>query len=165
MPKGHGTGSKATQFKKLEIPLQERFDASYIPEPMSGCWLWLENVDNKNYGRITTKGKMSLAHRVSWMLQHGKLPELFVLHHCDNSFCVNPDHLYEGTQKQNVADCVRRNRKNAAKGENHAGTKLFEADVFAIRADNRAQSAIAKHYGISQSAVSLIKTKKNWGHI
>lgn len=124
MPKGLGAGSKATQFKKLEAPLRARFEQSYLPEPNSGCWLWDADTDNKGYGRIRDDGKVRLAHRVSLFLNVGKFPTKFVLHRCDTPCCVNPEHLYEGTQLDNMRDRSTRGRMADQRGERSHRAKL-----------------------------------------
>jgi hypothetical protein len=75
------------------------------------CWLWTASLNNKGYGKIGEGKKILLAHRVSWELHFGPIPDrLCVLHKCDNPKCVNPDHLFLGTQKDNAQDMVRKNR-------------------------------------------------------
>ena len=94
--------------------LLERFEAKYIPEPMSGCWIWISTIGSNGYGEIhnpdgSHKGKQ--AHRVSWEFFRGPITEgLQVNHKCDVPLCVNPNHLYLGTQVQNIEDCIRRGR-------------------------------------------------------
>lgn len=153
-------------FPTLELDLRTRFDKSYIPEPNSGCWLWLGNLDEKGYGRITISRtyKMHKAHRVSWMLYRYP-PTGLILHRCDLPCCVNPDHLYEGTHKQNAEDRKNRNRNRDQRGEKGPRAKLTAADVIAIRLDIREQKEIATQYGIAQPTVSDIKNRKSWGHI
>ena len=166
MPKGHGEGSKATQFKLTTKSLWDRFHESYIPEPNSGCWLWIKGVDSKGYGRLLLqpRGKMVLAHRVSYRLHYGDT-EKFILHQCDNSYCVNPEHLYAGTQADNVRDRTVRNRAADQRGEKGSNVKLTDAQALAIRSDIRSQRIIALAYGISQTSVSNIKHRKTWRHI
>ena len=79
----------------------------------SYCWLWTASVDGKGYGQIGAGGRGTgnvRAHRASWYLKYGVWPSLNLLHECDNRRCVNPDHLKEGTQKQNLQDMVKRGR-------------------------------------------------------
>lgn len=82
-----------------------------MPEPNTGCWLWTAVTNNHGYGVFWSEGKNLRAHRVSWELHNTTIPkQKSVLHKCDNTFCVNPEHLYLGTQKNNVDDMVNRKR-------------------------------------------------------
>lgn len=85
------------------------FEAFYIPEPMSGCWLWIGGVSYPpGYGRMT---RGQYAHRVSYEIHRGKIPVgMHVLHRCDNRLCVNPDHLFLGTQSDNMRDMMAKGR-------------------------------------------------------
>lgn len=100
-------------------PIEERFLEKAIPKPNSGCWLWLGALDKDGYGHICLGGASSSpigAHRAALLIAGREIPVgMSVLHHCDVPSCVNPDHLYIGTQKDNAADMMRRNRyKNNA---------------------------------------------------
>lgn len=91
--------------------LRTRFEASYIPEPNSGCWLWVASLqssgDKDGRGAICVDGKSRFAHRVSYELHKGPIPaSRYICHRCNNTLCVNPDHLYAGTQKDNVRDMI-----------------------------------------------------------
>lgn len=142
------------------------FDERYIPEPNSGCWLWLDGVGATGYGYLRHRGKMWRAHRVSWILHRGEIPkDMGVLHKCDTPSCVNPDHLYLGTQKENSADRERKGRGVYVRGENVGNAKLTEAQVLAIRSDTRSERALIEHYGVSSAHISRIKRRKTWNHI
>lgn len=91
----------------------DRFDANVIPEPMSGCHIWVAGVNQDGYGSIRCDGIRKRAHRVAWERVHGEVPDgLWVLHRCDNPSCVNPSHLFLGTAKDNAVDMARKGRCN-----------------------------------------------------
>lgn len=81
----------------------------------SGCWLWRGSLDGGGYGQISTAQGFApaKAHRVSWEMRNGPIPDgMVVCHTCDTPACVNPDHLFIGTQQDNMRDCSRKNRIN-----------------------------------------------------
>lgn len=82
-----------------------------IPEPNSGCWLWLKTLDKMGYGKMgTAMGKVVAAHRLSFEAFKYDPGKLSVLHHCDMPSCVNPEHLFTGTQRDNIQDCIAKGR-------------------------------------------------------
>lgn len=91
--------------------LKARLEANLAYEPNTGCWLWTGNPNRDGYGKTKIDGKTVLVHRLSWLLSEHEDPgDLFVLHKCDVPCCVNPAHLFLGTQADNVADRVRKGR-------------------------------------------------------
>ena len=145
--------------------LQERFDEKYIPEPNSGCWLWISN-QRKGYGEMYINTKRIPAHRVSWTIHYGEIPDgLLCLHTCDNPSCVNPVHLFLGTNSDNMKDKASKGRGYSPTGIKHHMNKLTEDDVLAIRDDARKQWEIAEDYGIAQSGISKIKSRETWSHL
>ncbi len=142
-----------------------RFVAGYIPEPNSGCWLWIKSLDQDGYGWFSINGKSIKAHVASWELLKGSRNGLWVLHHCDVRCCVNPDHMYLGTNDDNVRDREARRRHEILKGEQIGNAKLTAAQVIAIRSDPREQRFIAADYGVSVPSISLIKARINWKHL
>jgi hypothetical protein len=145
----------------------ERFEKYVSPEPNSGCWLWTGSGFD-GYGNFAFRGKPTRAHRVSYTIYVGEIPSgLYVCHKCDVRACVNPDHLFLGTHEDNQADKARkgRGRCNDRHGSLHPMARLTEAQVLAIRADQRTQAAIAADYGITFQTVSDIKRRKRWGHL
>ena len=91
--------------------IPQRFEEKYEPEPNSGCWLWTASTDTVGYGHMWVGGKLKQANRISWELYIGPIPEdKYVLHKCDVRSCVNPYHLFLGTQRENVEDMHKKGR-------------------------------------------------------
>jgi hypothetical protein len=153
-------------WRVTEENLLESFEFFYIPEPNSGCWIWMGTLMGDGYGQVGWKivGGLCLAHRLSWKLFRGPLlDEEQVLHHCDMRCCVNPDHLFKGDNRINMSDRNTKNRQS--KGENHGKAKLTESQAIAIINDPRSQYEIARDYGIHYTAVGNIKRGKKWKHL
>lgn len=88
------------------------FNELYTINPKSGCWEWNKTYDS-GYGAYSLNEKHMGAHRASWIIHYGDIPTgMFVLHKCDNPSCVNPKHLYVGTQQDNMKDVIKRRRRN-----------------------------------------------------
>ncbi len=146
-------------------PLNERLDDKIMPDPNSGCWLWT-GVLMDGYGAIRRGprgGGMLRAHRVIWEACHGSIPSgLHVLHKCDVRHCVNPDHLFLGTNLDNIADKMAKGRQ--AKGESAANVKLTNSQVREILLFDPATSnvKIAEKYGVSDVTISRIRRGLRW---
>lgn len=150
----------AAYMKERAVPFEDR----YIPEPNSGCFIWLGSVDKDGYGHC--RGLYSRrAHREAYYRAFGDPSGSMVLHKCDNPSCVNPDHLFLGDAQANADDAREKNRTFRPRGERNGASRLSEAQIKKIRSDNRAQEVIATEYGITQSNVSLIKSGRNWRHV
>lgn len=138
---------------------------------------------NNSYGCTRWAGHQESTHRVSWMQNRGAIPEgMRVLHRCDIPTCVNPDHLFLGTQQDNVDDMMRKGRKNGAKisrsisaqrlrgigrGENSINAKLTKAAVISIAASKDRARDIAVAYGVSIHTVNDLRRRRprNWRHV
>jgi hypothetical protein len=138
-----------------------------------GCWEWtgLTYKSPKNstpYGVLGWCGKTNRSHRVAYELTKGPIPEgMMVLHTCDNTLCCNPEHLYAGTQADNMRDVRERGRrKGIGLGANNGRAKVTQAQAEAIRvvyaAGGVSQQQIGKLYEISQFAVSSIIRNKRY---
>lgn len=152
--------------------LLEILERNAIPEPMSGCWLWTGSIFWDGYGQFNYRedGKWvkARAHRMSYRIHNGWFDaRLSVLHRCDVPCCVNPDHLFLGTQADNMRDKVAKGRVGdvGKPGERHPGAKLNNSDIYRIRDDQRKRSDIAKSYGVNWSTIDAIKSGRRWGHI
>lgn len=93
----------------------------YTKTNEDGCWIWQSTIAWRGYGLYSMNRKRLAAHRASWIIHKGEIPDgLFVLHKCDVRTCVNPDHLFLGTQKDNMQDCIKKGRySNGKLDRNH----------------------------------------------
>jgi hypothetical protein len=117
-------------------PVLERFEQSYIPEPNSGCWLWLGYSPNGRYGAIRWRGKRVLAHIVSYKLFRGRVRKGHVVDHlCHNTFCVNPDHLETKTQLENMRNSKAAIKTHCVHGHPYADgwVHYYRSDRFGVR--------------------------------
>lgn len=187
----------ANQKATRENRRRERFWAKVnkngpVPEhvPHLGpCWVWTGALNHGGYGRLIVGTKaayqVQLAHRTSWLMHFGLMPEdkPYVLHHCDNSACVRPNHLWVGTLADNNADRHTKGRDGRAVGEAHGSrtkpesicrgerqgsSKLTEAQVVEIRRLFDAGYPIRlcqEEYGVTRSALFRIARRKGWSHV
>lgn len=173
--------NKSGQFMSAESP-QSRFwklvnkngpvpDTIKYPALLTPCWLWVgARLKDSTYGAFHLDGKSERAHKVAWLFTCGKVAYgLKVCHHCDNPPCVNPSHLFLGTQKQNINDATSKGRM--ARGSNAGAAKLSESqveeirDVLAVRGNEWGiQVKLAKRFGVSYQLIGRIKSGKCWSH-
>lgn len=144
----------------LEVAFRQRFA---VGNP-SDCWEWQGDRDPHGYGYL----RHIRAHRLAYELQYGTIPEgMNILHRCDNRACVNPNHLFLGTQEMNIYDMVGKQRH--VHGERHTSHKLTSQDVRAIRAlrssSRQSYFAIASQFGVSASAIEDIVRRITWKHV
>lgn len=137
------------------------FEDLYCPEPNTNCWIWTGCYARRGYGVIGFGKKKFRAHRYSWELNRGPIPTgMHVLHKCDCPPCINPDHLFLGTQLDNNADMDAKGRR---------GHKLTESDVLAIRTSYKSwqrgssQRALAHRFGMSNGQIQGILSGLSWG--
>ena len=125
------------------------------------CWIWAGSKTNLGYGRIYdgSNGKRYVAHRLMWELTYGKIPDgMYICHTCDNKLCVNPDHLFLGTQKDNMEDCVNKGRFADKSNENNGRCKISNGDVIKMRSlfPSYTIGALSEMFGISYGHVQDI---------
>ena len=130
----------------------------------SGCWEWFRAKNKGNYGLHNCPKECRLAHRVSWVIYYGEIPnKLHVLHKCDNPPCVNPDHLFLGTDGDNAKDMIRKNRQ--CLGVKRRGTKLTVAKVLKIKKllqAGESRAKIADKFSVSTGCIAGIAEKRSW---
>lgn len=129
----------------------------------SRCWLWQGYKTNQGYGAIYLNDTTYVtAHRIAWRLFRGAIPKTrIVCHTCDIRHCVNPDHLYLGTQKTNMQDALKAGHCNH--GSSHGSSVLSAEQVKRIRAmPHRTQRELAKKFGVSQNTIWMIRHRKTW---
>ena len=156
----------------------EKFNARLGKTDENGCIHWGLALDSDGYGSVSIKGKAQKAHRVSYYLHKGLIPDgLVVRHTCDVKSCVNPEHLIVGTVQENADDAVERNRLHKPKGTLHPNARIEERDVLAIREMCRRFQYSGRHrlggvvkflaewYGLHPVYVSRIKNRKRWSHL
>lgn len=162
----YGDPLKVTLKQHHGLTLQERFDL--YAQKGEGCWRWLSYIDPQGYGRLHYNRKPMLANRLSYLLHFGEIPEgKMVCHKCDNPSCVNPDHLFLGSQSDNMADMYTkgRERKRGKKGTTHPQAKLTDDAVRAIRASKSSDAELAKSHGVSRPTIHSIRVGKTWQHV
>ena len=130
-----------------------------------GCWIWTGASSGRGYGHIRSDWTQLLAHKFSYFLHYGPIPEGHVVRHkCDNPGCVRPDHLVAGTQKDNIADMDQKHRRNPVKGERSNLAKISDATAKDIMAalvlGRQTQAAIARRFGVSDGLVCMMKQGK-----
>lgn len=130
----------------------------YLPvRPPSQCWLWVGSKIPSGYGRMRLGHRLIYAHRHSYILHVGPIPQgSHVLHKCDTPACCNPDHLFLGTAKDNSDDKRQKLRKQR---------KITGEQAIAIYSDGRTCKAIADDFGVSRDLVEKIKNGSAWSDV
>jgi hypothetical protein len=148
-------------------PLSERFWEK-VSVQMEGCWEWLGAHDRYGMIKFGSGDNNWLAHRVSWIIHNGPIPEgVCVLHKCDNTLCCRPDHLFLGTQLDNIHDRDKKRRGVQMYGEKHWKAKLSEKDVAEIRAlqDILSTTELSRNYGVTHGQIRFVQNRQSWKHV
>lgn len=153
--------------------VKRRFDSKYRKLD-NGCWEWTACIGNTGYGEIRINWKRYYAHRASWLIHNGEIPEgsdyhgMCVLHKCDNRKCVNPDHLFLGTNVENIADSMAKNRRKGIPRnrkapytqqeiENRRRVKSFERQAIRdLYRNGITKTQLTKKYGVSYGTIKII---------
>lgn len=128
------------------------------------CWVWRRSVDVYGYGVLRRGDKTLKAHRVAWEAFNGPIPPgMCVCHHCDNPPCVNPEHLFLGTQADNIRDRDAKGRQADHRGEKHGQAKLTWVEVGIIRSlRGFSMRQLASIFGVAHSQIFGIIHNKRW---
>ena len=123
------------------------------------CWNWIKGKTHSGYGRFHFQGRRVFAHHLSWFFSHGSWPTLFVCHKCDNPACIRPDHLFEGTQLDNMRDAAKKGRINTK------FSRSIVLKVVKMRRMGRTEKQVSAKLGISEPMVGRIMRGLNWSHL
>lgn len=148
----------------------ERHLAYKIVIDENGCWIFTGGSKNNFHGSLWIDGKSVQVHRYAWELTQGEIPKgLFVLHKCDVGMCVNPEHLFLGTQVDNIVDMDTKGRSNRSQpGKKNGRATLTEQDVLEIRrlaAEGMTPIIIWKKYDVGKTTIYKIIKRELWSHI
>ena len=145
--------------------LEERFWEKVDKKSKKECWRWKGFLPSNGYGRLRVGKRHKMATAVSWYIEHGAWPTLYMCHKCDNPLCVNPNHLFEGTPLDNAQDKVLKGR--APRGSNSSSAKTDENTVLNLKKDlyTLTPRQVADKYNINYWSVIKIKNNKQWKHV
>ncbi len=142
----------------------ERFNKNYIVNPESGCWEWTASLDKKGYGQIYDGNNSRIAHRWIYLYLNPETDRsLVICHKCDNPKCVNPDHLWAGTQRDNIHDSLAKGRMN--QGSSSHFSKLTDTDVTRIRemiSMSMTDAQISEHFMVGKGTIYDIRRNRSW---
>lgn len=136
-----------------------------------GCWIWQPTRCNSAfYGRFFLHGSYKQASRISYFLAYGEIEKgMMICHKCDNPSCVNPDHLFAATQKENVADCKAKGRRAHRPGDRHPLAKFTNSQVASMITEyltgNKTQKQVGAKYGVSNKYISSLVTGYRWSSV
>jgi len=155
--------------KRKKKTKSEKFFENISIDRKRGCINWMGYTYGGRYGGITIDQKSVRVHRLSWELFYGKIPKgLLVCHHCDNTLCVNPTHLFLGTQKDNMQDMYKKNRQAPNCGSLNGRAKVTENNVIEIRKNFKKGLSLKElsiKHKLSECQIGKIVNRKNWTHI
>lgn len=149
--------------------LEERFWTKVDRRGSDECWEWQAAVfSTSGYGQFRHGGSSTTAHRVAYILAKGEIPQRCVCHTCDNRLCVNPQHLFAGTQRDNMQDASRKGRPLGARGEQNHFAKLKATHIPFIRELTRrgmTYRELARSCDVHYRTIERVCRRKTWKHI
>lgn len=160
---------RGSRWKRTPDQVEQDFWSRATVGGKDDCWEWIGSCNPKGYGRFRLNGFEDYAHRQAWRIKNGEIEDgKHVLHRCDNPKCVNPSHLFLGSNLDNIKDCISKGRNS--KGERHQWSKLSEKQVLEIRArwvprKIGLRDQLAKEFGVCVEAIYSIVTRRTWTHI
>ncbi len=160
---------KSITLSKTDI---ERFWSKVEKSNINECWTWQAHRNNNGYGIFSIKAILLLAHRTSWVIHFGEIPNgLQVCHKCDNPPCVNPNHLFLGTMRINMDDKMAKGRYKKGlvyRGEDHKLAKLKDSDIPTIRSlyDNGFSThIIGEIFNVDSKTIWNVGKRISWSHV
>lgn len=147
------------------IPMSKKIEDSSVKIPESGCWIWMKSLNHRGYGKTGLgRGTNISAHRASYEEKYGPIPNgMMALHCCDVPSCVNPDHIFLGSQQDNMTDKVAKMRQ--AVGEFHGMSKLTEQQAMRAKFGSEKPTELAKEFGCSAVIIRQIRQGKYWKYL
>jgi carbonic anhydrase/acetyltransferase-like protein (isoleucine patch superfamily) len=129
--------------------------------------LWGGPWNANGYGILNVIGVPMLAHRASYIRYRSEIPDgMFICHHCDVPACVNPDHLFVGSNSDNMRDMLSKGRRRPyRRGSAHQNSRLTEEDVRSIRASSENYTVLGRRYGVTKHNIYAIRSRKAWKHL
>lgn len=166
--------ARAVKIANLNSRFWERFWNRV--DKTGDCWNWMGSLNLSGYGQVKLLRKAKMCHRITFEVTFGPIPEgMQVCHRCDNPRCVRPEHLFLGTPKNNVDDCISKNRRRykhgsvpKRKGEFNGRAKLIESVVDELRKrtwNYGDKAKEARRLGISASTINWVLSGRTWSHI
>jgi hypothetical protein len=192
MPKGQYVSRFPRGGSRHTKPLEERFWEKVTIVGLDECWLWVGGVfrNGMHYGQFQYEGRPHNAHRIAWVLTNGEIPTgVRVLHSCDNPPCVNPRHLFLGSDADNMKDMATKGRgrlqrpfnravgdrhgmhlhpERVRRGEAHPRSILTDEVVLEVRRLHREgtkQSDLSRQFGIEKTVLSKVVNRRTWRHL
>ena len=161
---------QCASFRTRVLASRQHFFGTYVDRfwrsihKTSTCWLWQGAVGSTGYGVLTIEKRQHYAHRLSWEMHYGRIPDdKIICHHCDTPLCVNPTHLFLGVQADNIHDALRKGRMRH--GSLHPNAVLDEQQIQTILQSTLSSRQLAKLYHVSKTTILNIRNRVSWRHV